>query len=215
MLIDFHFFCLQHLAFAARALARAGDTTPSTFESAARAYADEIARFGAASTPVGLAVAAAASCDVLFVTLTSAGSAVARAAGSIDVMVIDEAAQAIEAETLIPLGLIATPRCLLLVGDPMQLPATVPSPRSRRLGYDRSMMGRLMLDCEVAHAALDTQYRMHPAISRFPVQRWYGGALADAPHLSLRVPIGAPGKFSLFTVTFYANLCSHSLTRSP
>ena len=76
-----------HLAYAARALARAGETTPSTFERAARAYADEIARFGAASTPVGLAVAASASCDLLFVTLTSAGSAVARAAGSIDVMV--------------------------------------------------------------------------------------------------------------------------------
>ena len=78
-------------------------------------------------------------------------------------MIIDEAAQAVEVSTLIPLKYAC--RRLILVGDLNQLPATVFSERSRQLRqslFERLQKGR--------HAVtmLQTQYRMHPHISAFP-----------------------------------------------
>lgn len=56
-------------------------------------------------------------------------------------VIVDEAAQAVELTCLIPLR----HRCprLVLIGDPMQLPATVISPHASRFGYDRSLFERL------------------------------------------------------------------------
>ncbi len=54
---------------------------------------------------------------------------------------MDEAAQAVELTCLIPLRL-HCPR-LVLIGDPMQLPATVLSPAAASLGYDCSLFERL------------------------------------------------------------------------
>jgi hypothetical protein len=54
---------------------------------------------------------------------------------------VDEAAQAVELTCLIPLRL-HCPR-LVLIGDPMQLPATVLSPAAASLGYDCSLFERL------------------------------------------------------------------------
>lgn len=90
-------------------------------------------------------------------------------------LVVDEAAQAVECETLLPLS--GRPQRLLLVGDPQQLCATVLSRRATAAGFKRSLMQRLMVDCGHPHGFLDTQYRMHPEIAAFPTQRFYGGRL--------------------------------------
>ncbi|CAD7972871.1 unnamed protein product [Amoebophrya sp. A120] len=116
-------------------------------------------------------------------------------------IIVDEAAQAVEAETMICLGL--QPDRLILVGDPQQLSATVLySEQCRKAGYTRSLLERLMkneaeqngvktlkscnklpgnkLNASYATAPvqlLDTQYRMHPEICRFVNQRFYGGKL--------------------------------------
>lgn len=59
----------------------------------------------------------------------------------IQVIIIDEAAQAVEPSCILPLryhcGL------LVLVGDPQQLPATIMSRLAARLGYSSSLMERL------------------------------------------------------------------------
>jgi superfamily I DNA and/or RNA helicase len=49
----------------------------------------------------------------------------ARSGERFDAVVIDEAAQALETATLVPLQLLASRGQLVLVGDPKQLPATV------------------------------------------------------------------------------------------
>eukprot|EP00850_Spirogloea_muscicola_P007996 SM000041S15555 [mRNA] locus=s41:680126:694929:- [translate_table: standard] len=62
-----------------------------------------------------------------------------------DAVIIDEAAQALEPATLIPLQLLAARAQCIMVGDPKQLPATVLSQSASKLDYDRSMFERLQV----------------------------------------------------------------------
>jgi hypothetical protein len=82
---------------------------------------------------------------------------------SFDVVVVDEAAQAIELSTLIPLRLGAK-QCIL-VGDPNQLPPTVMSREAKDLGYDQSVFIRIQKSAPDIVYLLGIQYRMHPEIS--------------------------------------------------
>ena len=93
-----------------------------------------------------------------------------------DTVIIDEAAQATETSALIPITLGAS-RCIL-VGDPQQLPATVLSSGVAGLAYGQSLLERM---CSAGQhiQLLDTQYRMHPAISAFPRRYFYQGRLRD------------------------------------
>jgi len=59
-----------------------------------------------------------------------------------DALVVDEAAQALEAEVVVAFA--RRPRRCLLVGDPAQLPATMASDVARRAGHGQSLMQRLM-----------------------------------------------------------------------
>ncbi|XP_073872285.1 probable helicase senataxin isoform X7 [Macaca fascicularis] len=91
-------------------------------------------------------------------------------------VIVDEAGQSCEIETLTPL----IHRCnkLILVGDPKQLPPTVISMKAQEYGYDQSMMARFcrLLEENVEHnmisrlpiLQLTVQYRMHPDICLFP-----------------------------------------------
>lgn len=71
-----------------------------------------------------------------------------------------------------PVGLLQ----VFLVGDPIQLPATVISKRAVAYGYDVSLFKRLQTAGYPVHV-LDTQYRMHPDICRFPSNQFYGGGV--------------------------------------
>lgn len=91
-------------------------------------------------------------------------------------VIVDEAGQSCEVETLTPL----IHRCnkLVLVGDPKQLPPTVISMKAQEYGYDQSLMARFykLLEENVEHSVsgrlpvvqLSVQYRMHPDICLFP-----------------------------------------------
>uniref|UniRef100_A0A2I3GJL3 Probable helicase senataxin n=1 Tax=Nomascus leucogenys TaxID=61853 RepID=A0A2I3GJL3_NOMLE len=91
-------------------------------------------------------------------------------------VIVDEAGQSCEIETLTPL----IHRCnkLILVGDPKQLPPTVISMKAQEYGYDQSLMARFcrLLEENVEHnmisrlpiLQLTVQYRMHPDICLFP-----------------------------------------------
>ena len=122
--------------------------------------------------------------DVVCSTLTGSGVQFIKDLKSgFDTVIVDEAAQAVELATLIPLSANCE-RCIL-VGDPKQLPATVISQRAKQYGYDRSMFER-MQQCGYKAHMLDIQYRMHPDICNFPSSRFYDGRLATGDGVSER-----------------------------
>jgi hypothetical protein len=114
--------------------------------------------------------------DVCFSTVNVGGRKIFSLVRT-DVVIIDEASQ------LLP-GDVATMfrsemRCLVLVGDEKQLPAVVQSEKCRYLGYDLSLFDRL-IKLNYPFTMLNVQYRMHPLISSWPSQRFYGNNIQDS-----------------------------------
>ncbi|CAI5957752.1 unnamed protein product [Closterium sp. NIES-64] len=96
-------------------------------------------------------------------------------------LLLDEAAQLVEAESLVALqtkGL----RYAVLVGDPKQLPATILSKVAVESHYNRSLFERLQSNGWEVHM-LSVQYRMHPEISCFPSHRFYEGRIEDGANV--------------------------------
>ncbi|NXB80628.1 SETX helicase, partial [Donacobius atricapilla] len=132
--------------------------------------------------------------DIICCTLSTSGGNLLESAFSrqgldpFSCVIVDEAGQSCEVETLIPL----MHRCnkLVLVGDPKQLPPTVKSIKAQQYGYDQSLMARLQRHLEeqvqsnVLHSLpvvqLTVQYRMHPDICLFPSNYVYGRTLKTA-----------------------------------
>lgn len=121
---------------------------------------------------------------IVFSTLCIAGRQSMQEMNKIDILIIDEASQAVEAKALIPLAL--DPQKCLIVGDTKQLPATVLSQEAKKLNFDRSLMWRLVEDCKQECDLLKIQYRMHPAIRSWPSQQYYGNQLQDASSVTNR-----------------------------
>lgn len=111
-------------------------------------------------------------------------------------IIIDEAAQAVEISTIIPLT-DRTRRCIM-VGDPNQLPATVLSKEAKNMQYEQSLFARMMKSGYPTRM-LTTQYRMHPEIREFPSEHFYEGRLQDGPQDRSRdwhsIPIFSPFVF--------------------
>lgn len=115
--------------------------------------------------------------QIVFCTLSGAGSvAMCEFAHEFDALVIDEAAQAVEASALIPFKF--RPNRVILVGDHRQLPATVISKKLLDVGYDRSLFQRFVENGSQVFL-LNRQYRMHPDISEFPSRYFYKGKLVQ------------------------------------
>ena len=115
--------------------------------------------------------------EIVFTTLASSGKRSLRdSTYDFQTLIIDEAAQASELCTLLPLfhGI----RHCVLVGDPQQLPATVLSKGAKCARLDRSFFERLTQN-GIEPILLSTQYRMHPEISCFPSEYFYKNALVD------------------------------------
>ena len=91
-------------------------------------------------------------------------------------VLIDESTQATEPAALVPL--VRGARQVVLVGDHKQLPPTVLSFRAEENGLKRSLFERL-IGLGIEPLLLTTQYRMHPAISKFPNQQFYSNKLID------------------------------------
>ncbi|NXA34857.1 SETX helicase, partial [Eudromia elegans] len=129
--------------------------------------------------------------DIICCTLSTSGGILLKSAFSrqgldpFSCVIVDEAGQSCEVETLIPL----IHRCnkLVLVGDPKQLPPTVKSQKAQDYGYDQSLMARLHRHLEIQVqqnickslpvVQLTVQYRMHPDICLFPSSYIYGRSL--------------------------------------
>ncbi|KAG0464618.1 hypothetical protein HPP92_018782 [Vanilla planifolia] len=118
---------------------------------------------------------------IVFSTLSFSGSALFnRMNRMFDVVIIDEAAQAVEPATLVPLA--HGCKQVFLIGDPVQLPATVVSPLAEKFGYGTSLFKRFQ-EAGFPVQMLKTQYRMHPEISIFPSKEFYSGSLEDGESL--------------------------------
>ncbi|KAK6805384.1 hypothetical protein RDI58_003169 [Solanum bulbocastanum] len=116
---------------------------------------------------------------IVFSTLSFSASPVfTKLNRGFDVVIIDEAAQAVEPSTLLPLS--NGCKQVFLVGDPVQLPATVISPIAGKFGYCTSLFERLQR-AGYPVQMLKTQYRMHPEIRNFPSREFYKEALEDGP----------------------------------
>lgn len=87
---------------------------------------------------------------------------------------IDEAAQALEPATWIPLM-----RChrVILAGDHQQLPPTIKSNDAARQGLARTLFEKTIERHPGRAAMLKVQYRMHEDIMRFPSDYFYDGTL--------------------------------------
>ncbi|KAF9013411.1 SEN1 N terminal-domain-containing protein [Cyathus striatus] len=116
--------------------------------------------------------------DVICATLSGAGHEILEDL-NFEMIVIDEAAQAIELSSLIPLKYRCA-RCVM-VGDPQQLPPTVISQEASKYRYNQSLFVRLQRQRPDAVQLLRIQYRMHPDISALPSRIFYHGRLLDGP----------------------------------
>jgi superfamily I DNA and/or RNA helicase len=97
-------------------------------------------------------------------------------------VVIDEAAQALEPATWIP---ITKASRVILTGDPHQLPPTVKSLEAMRRGFAVTQMEKSLQRFPEA-ALLNIQYRMHQAIMGFSNYYFYDNRLEAAPDVAAR-----------------------------
>uniref|UniRef100_A0A9J8D0W5 Si:dkey-97a13.6 n=1 Tax=Cyprinus carpio carpio TaxID=630221 RepID=A0A9J8D0W5_CYPCA len=110
--------------------------------------------------------------DVILCTCTAAASPNLTKTLSARQILIDECAMATEPQTLVPL-VSFKPEKVVLLGDHKQLRPIVKNEHVRRLGMTRSLFERYMDRALL----LDTQYRMHEEICRFPSEAYYLGRL--------------------------------------
>ncbi|KAG2010053.1 RNA helicase [Coprinopsis cinerea AmutBmut pab1-1] len=118
--------------------------------------------------------------DVICSTLSGSGHE-ALLDQTFEMVIIDEAAQAVELSSLIPLKY-ESKRCIM-VGDPQQLPPTVISQQAASKKYDQSLFQRFFKKSPKAVHLLSIQYRMHPEISRFPSKAFYNDRIQDGPNM--------------------------------
>ncbi|RKP26856.1 immunoglobulin mu binding protein 2 [Syncephalis pseudoplumigaleata] len=123
-----------------------------------------------------------------------------------DVVVIDEAAQALEAECWIAMH---RANCVILAGDHRQLPPTVLSNRTRAsversvlatskdpavFTLDVTLFDRMLAQHgDTVKRMLSTQYRMHQDIMAFPSLRFYANELTADDAVRARLLSDMPG----------------------
>lgn len=134
------------------------------------------------------------NCSVVITTLSGAGSKAfidavcrdpTRNDSEFDAIVIDEACQASEPESLIPFKY--NPTTITLVGDPKQLPVlTLSGSSSNNKLFERSLFERLQ-SLNFPTILLRNQYRMHQSIAAFPSEEFYQGKLITPDSVKKRV----------------------------
>jgi len=110
---------------------------------------------------------------VIFTTLNCAGSQLLVASEArVRTLMLDEGGQTPESDFFIATNFPGI-RKIVVVGDPMQLPATVIDPVCQRHGLGTSWLYKINKLKPEKVLLLDTQYRMHPKILTFPNLAFY------------------------------------------
>lgn len=110
--------------------------------------------------------------DVIACTLVNTASSVLDQI-QFRTVVIDEAAQALEPATWIPISRVHK---VVLAGDPFQLPPTIKSISARKQGLELTLLEKAVGQLSKV-SFLDTQYRMNRKIMAFSNARFYDGQL--------------------------------------
>ncbi|XP_058076289.1 uncharacterized protein LOC131224868 [Magnolia sinica] len=119
---------------------------------------------------------------LIFCTASAASSLQNYEMDPLEALVVDEAAQLKECESVIALRIKGIKHAVL-IGDERQLPSIVKSKVSDAAGFGRSLFERLGSMGHHKHL-LNMQYRMHPAISTFPNAKFYDGRILDGPNVT-------------------------------
>jgi len=123
--------------------------------------------------PPGTPVTSQDPCARIVCSTISGRSGPILDAQEFDVILVDEAAQCMEAWFW---GLIRQEvEHIVMVGDTAQLPALV-SEKGQKLGHDRSLMQRIV-ESKYPYQMLQVQRRMHPEIVSFPNKKFYDDKL--------------------------------------
>ncbi|XP_076642575.1 putative helicase with zinc finger domain isoform X1 [Halictus rubicundus] len=138
-------------------------------------------------------------CNLVVTTLATASS-LTHLNLTFSHIVIDEAAQALECEVLIPLSM-ATPQTrLILAGDQMQLAPEIYSNLASERGLGVSLLERIYKMYPQTHPCrihLCQNYRSHKEIIKFTSEMFYDGIVSPGSNLLLQHPAMHP-------LTFYA-----------
>jgi AAA domain len=127
---------------------------------------------------------------VLLCTLNSAGSYYLQDAVSgsrFQTLLLDEGGQCTEAEFFIATTFPGIKR-IIVMGDPKQLRPTVLEPACAAAGYGESWLGQVYKLHPSKIHLLDTQYRMDPAILKFPNRRFYKNRIKSGDNVGVRRP---------------------------
>ncbi|KAJ7332205.1 hypothetical protein JRQ81_014385 [Phrynocephalus forsythii] len=120
--------------------------------------------------------------DVILCTCSaSCGSALTETL-NVKQVLVDECAMSTEPETLIPLAYYGKMEKVVLLGDHKQLRPVVHNDLCKALGMETSLFERYKDQAVM----LDTQYRMHQDICRFPSEAFYNRRLKTCPDLVRR-----------------------------
>jgi len=122
-----------------------------------------------------------------------------------DILIVDEASQAIQTETLLPLTY--NPNKILLVGDTKQLPALVLSQAAKKQYFDNSLMRRLINVLKQAYCMLTIQHRMHPSIRQWPSKQFYGDKIENAALIKKRADLFDTKHISALNAKPYWSRC--------
>lgn len=128
--------------------------------------------------------------QVVLTTNTGAADPIIRRLDAFDLVVIDEAGQAIEPSCWIPI--LQGKRCIL-AGDQCQLAPVILSRKALEGGLGMSLLERAMsLHEGIIATKLTTQYRMNDAISSWASKEMYGGLLTSSPSVSNHLLVDSP-----------------------
>uniref|UniRef100_A0A7M4EHC7 Helicase with zinc finger 2 n=1 Tax=Crocodylus porosus TaxID=8502 RepID=A0A7M4EHC7_CROPO len=117
--------------------------------------------------------------DVILCTCSAASASSLVEVLNVRQILIDECAMSTEPETLIPLVSYKRADKVVLLGDHKQLRPVVNNDFCKTLGLETSLFERYQSQALM----LDTQYRMHADICKFPSQEFYKGRLKTCPTL--------------------------------
>lgn len=130
------------------------------------------------------------SAQVVLSTNTGAADPLIRRLDSFDLVVIDEAGQAIEPSCWIPI--LQGKRCIL-AGDQCQLAPVILSRKALEDGLGISLLERASdLHEGMLTTKLTTQYRMHNAIASWASKEMYDGLLKSSPTVSSHLLVDSP-----------------------
>lgn len=128
--------------------------------------------------------------QVVLTTNTGAADPIIRRLDAFDLVVIDEAGQAIEPSCWIPI--LQGKRCIL-AGDQCQLAPVILSRKALEGGLGVSLLERATgLHDGLLATKLTTQYRMNDAISSWASKEMYGGLLKSSENVSSHLLVDSP-----------------------